>query len=139
MLSTILEATENFCIHQIRIPHTVHEKISKKRTLIAYIDIDAQSDTKYRVYLSADESFIQRVSKVFLEEDKSDQDTLIDMALETTNMIVGSAKVLAENSKTPYTINTPYFEKIGDFDFEYDDLKVFQIEDDKLTIAIKEL
>ena len=139
MLSTILEAAENFCIHQIRIPHIAHEKTSKTRTLIAHIDIDSQSGTKYRVYLSADESFIQRVSKVFLEEDESDQDTLIDMALETTNMIVGSAKVLAENSQTPYTINTPYFEKIGDFDFEYDEMKVIQIQEDKLTIAIKEL
>ena len=139
MLSTIIEATQNFCIHQIRIPHTTHDKISKMRTLIAYIDIDLQSGTQHRVYLSADESFIQRVSKIFLEEDESDEETLIDMALETTNLIVGSAKVLAEDSAKAYTINTPHFEKIGDFDFEYDDIKVIQVEDDKITIAIKEL
>lgn len=139
MFSTILEAAENFCIHQIRLPHTVHSDLIKERTLIAYIDIDLQSGTKHRVYLSADEAFIQRVSKLFLEEDDSDEETLIDMALETTNLIVGSAKVLAEDSLTSYTINTPHFEKNGEFDFEYDDIKVVQIEDDKLTIAIKEL
>lgn len=139
MLTTILEAAENFCIHQIRLPHTVHDDLLKTRTLIAYIDIDLQSGSKHRVYLSADENFVQRVSKVFLEEDESDEETLVDMLLETTNLIVGSGKVLAENSNTAYTINTPHFEKIGNFDFKYDDIKVVQVEDDKLTLAIKEL
>lgn len=36
MLTTIAKATENFCIHQIREPHTINDTISKKRTLIAY-------------------------------------------------------------------------------------------------------
>jgi len=139
MLSTIIEATENFCIHQIRIPHTTHDNISETRTLIAYIDIDLQSGSRHRVYLSADEAFIQRVSKIFLEEDESNEETLIDMALETTNLIVGSAKVLAENSEEAYTINTPHFEKIGSFNFDYDEIKVIQIENDKIMIAIKEL
>lgn len=139
MLSTIVEATQNFCIHQIRIPHNTHDDISKTRTLIAYIDIELQSGNKHRVYISADADFIQRVSKIFLEEDESDEETLIDMILETTNMIVGSAKVLAEDSQSPYCISTPFFEKIGEFDFEYDDIKVIQVENDKLTVAIKEL
>jgi len=139
MINTIIEATQNFCIHQIRIPHTTHDKPSKTRTLIAYIDIDMQSGEKHRVYISADEAFVQRVSKIFLEEDSSDEETLKDMLLETTNLIVGSAKVLAENSENPYTINTPHFEKIGNFDFDYDKIKVIQIEDDKVTVAIKEL
>ncbi len=139
MLSTIIEAAQNFCIHQIRIEHSIHDNISKTRTLIAYIDIERSNGDKYRVYLSADKSFIQRVSQIFLEEDESDEETLIDMALETTNLIVGSAKVLSENSDMTYTISTPHFEKIDIFDFEYDDLKVIQVESDKLTVAIKEL
>ena len=101
MLSTILKAAENFCIHQIRLPHKVHSDFIKMRTLIAYIDIDLLGGSKHRVYLSADEAFMQRVSRIFLEEDESDEETLIDMALETTNLIVGSAKVLAENSQIP--------------------------------------
>jgi len=140
MLKTIVEASENFCIHQIRQPHELNNKISNKRTLIAYIDIDASDGKKHRVYVASDSNFMQRVSKLFLEEDDSDEETLIDMALETTNLIVGSAKVIAEEQdENPYTINTPHFEKIDIFDFEYDQAKVIKVENDELIVAIKEL
>jgi hypothetical protein len=140
MLSTIEEASINFCIHQIRAPHKIDDGISHKRTLIAYIDIDAQNGKNYRVYIASDENFMQRVSKLFIEEEKSDEETLIDMTLETANLIIGSAKVIAEESQeNPYTINTPHFEKIGEFDFAYDQAKVISVEGDELMIAIKEL
>lgn len=140
MLKTIIKASENFCIHQIRLPHTINETISKKRTLIAYIDIDTNDSKKYRVYIASEHGFIQKVSKLFLEEDESDEETLIDMLLETTNLIVGSAKVIAEEeNENPYTINTPHFEKIDSFDFLYDDAKSIKVEDDEMIIAIKEL
>jgi len=140
MLKTIIQASENFCIHQIRLPHVVGDGINEKRTLIAYIDIDAQDGKKHRVYLASDTSFMQRISKLFLEEDESDEETLIDMILETTNMIVGSAKVIAEEAnQNPYTINTPHFEKVDNFDFEYDEAKIIKIENDEMIIAIKEL
>jgi len=140
MLTTIEKATENFCIHQIRVNHTIHEGISKKSTLIAYIDIDTQNGKKHRVYIASDKAFMQRITKLFLEEDESDEETLIDMTLETTNLIVGSAKVLSEEENTnPYVINTPHFKKFDLFDFEYDSAKTVNIENDELTIAIKEL
>ncbi|MEA1983295.1 MAG: chemotaxis protein CheX [Campylobacterota bacterium] len=140
MLHTIQTASENFCIHQIRASHIVNEGTSKKRTLIAYIDIDSNDLKQYRVYIASDEAFMQRISMLFLEEEESDKETLIDMTLETANLIIGSAKVLAEEeNKNPYTINTPHFEKFGVFDFEYDNAKTIMIENDELTIAIKEL
>ena len=62
------------------------------------------------------------------------------MALETANLIVGSAKVIAEEANdNPYTISTPHFIKTGIFDFEYDQAKYVSIENDKMVIAIKEL
>jgi hypothetical protein len=83
---------------------------------------------------------MQRISKVFLEEDESDEETLIDMALETANLIVGSAKVIAEEADdNPYTIGTPHFEKIDKFKFEYNEAKTIKVEDDEMIIAIKEL
>jgi len=140
MLKTIIQASENFCIHQIREPHELNDGEIKKRTLIAYIDIDTKDGSKYRVYIASDENFMQRVSKLFLEEDESDEETLIDMTLETTNLIIGSAKVIAEESNlNPYTINTPHFEKLDIFDFEYDQAKVIKVQNDELMIAIKEL
>ena len=140
MLSTIIQATENFCIHQIRVPHTLSNELSKDRTLIAYIDIEMQEEVKtHRVYLGACKNFAQRISTLFLEEDESDEETLMDMMLETANLIVGSAKVISEESKNPFIIKTPHFEKIDVFDFPYDEAKLVQIENDKMIIAIKEL
>jgi chemotaxis protein CheY-P-specific phosphatase CheC len=140
MLKTIIEASENFCIHQIAEPHEINDVISKKRTLIAYIDIETVKDTKYRVYLGSETSFVQRVSKLFLEEDESDEETLIDMLLETVNLIVGSAKVIAEETNNnPFNISTPKFLKASTFDLEYDEIKTIKIKNDEMIIAIKEL
>jgi len=139
MFNTIIEATQNFCIHQMRDEFVITDNINKERTLIAYIDIDAFDGQKHRVYLSAEKSFVQKVSMVFLEEEQSDEETLQDMLLETTNLIVGSAKVLAEGSNEPYNINTPFFEKEGSFDYEYDHATTFSIQNYTLSIAIKEI
>jgi hypothetical protein len=114
--------------------------ISKKSALVSYIDIDREDSKKYRVYIAADKNFMQRIATLFIEETQSDEETLVDMALETTNLIVGSAKVLSEEEgKNTYVINTPHFEKFAPFDFEYDEAKTVTIENDELTIAIKEL
>lgn len=140
MLKTIIKASENFCLHQIRLPYKIKNGITKKRTLIAYIDIDTHDYKKYRVYLASEHSLVQKVSQLFLEEDESDEETLIDMLLETTNLIVGSAKVIAEEEDAHvYTINTPHFEKIDRFDFAYDDAKTIKVGSGEMMIAIKEL
>ena len=139
MINTIIKAAENFCIHQIRVPHTVHDDIADAKTLIAYIDIETNSMDKYRIYLSADKAFMQRISFLFLEENESNDDTLKDILLETLNLIVGSAKVLSEDTDSPFSIKTPHFEKNDLFDLEYDMLKTIQVQDDKLSIAIKEI
>lgn len=139
MLKSVEEAVTNFCMHQIGTQCRIKDVKTNKRTLIAYIDIQTQSNNKYRVYIASSINFMQRISKLFLEESESDEDTLKDMTLETTNLIVGSAKVIAEKLGTPYSIETPHFEKIGIFDFNYDELKVIYIDDDELIIAIKEL
>ena len=139
MLNSVEEAAENFCTHQLGVQCKAKETQTNKRTLIAYIDIQTQDGNKYRIYIASDNDFMQRVSKLFLEEDESDEETLKDMTLETANLIIGSAKVIAEGLGTPYTIGTPHFEKIGIFDFDYDEMKVIYVENDELIIAIKEL
>lgn len=140
MLKSIEEASKNFCIHQIRESHLIEDGISKKRTFIAYIDIDAKNKKKYRVYIASEEGFMQRVSKIFLEEDESDEETLTDMTLETANLIIGSAKVIAEDAdEDTFTIGTPHFEKFDVFDYAYDDARTIKVQDDVISIAIKEL
>jgi len=140
MLKTIITAAENFCIHQIREKHTLSDNINQTRTLIAYIDVETLDSKKHRVYLGAAQGFVQRVSMLFLEEDESDEETLMDMTLELSNLIIGSAKVIAEEeNENPFTIGTPSFEKNDIFDIEYDQAKVVMIENDEMIIAIKEL
>jgi hypothetical protein len=140
MLNIIIEASKNFCIHQIRAPHEIVDDLTQMRTLIAYIDIETLNGKKHRIYICTTPSFAQRISTLLLEEEESDEGTLIDMTLETTNLIVGSAKVLAEKaSEYAYTMSTPHFEKIDNFDFAYDHAKVLRVENDEMIIAIKEL
>ncbi|MEA1892008.1 MAG: chemotaxis protein CheX [Campylobacterota bacterium] len=140
MLETIIQASENFCIHQIRESHVVSDTINKKRTLIAYIDIDTKDSKRYRVYIASDFNFMQKISKLFLEEDESDEETLMDMTLETANLITGSAKVIAEEQdENQYTIKTPHYLKTGSFDIAYDEAKTIKIQNDELILAIKEL
>ena len=138
MINTILKAAENFCIHQIRLPYKIINDNSNLKAFIAHIDIDANNGKKYKIYIAGESAFMQKISKLFLEEDQSDEDTLIDMTLETANLIVGSAKIMAEDINS-FIIGTPNFLKIDYIDFEYDHLKVISIENDKLTIAIKEI
>ncbi len=139
MLETIIEASQNFCIHQMRTKAVLHDYISTEKIFISYIDIDTHHK-KYRIYIAASTQFMQRVAKIFLEEEKSNNETLIDMTLETANFIVGSAKVIAqEKNNDPYSIDVPHFEKYGIFDFEYDQIKLLLISEDRLVLAIKEL
>ena len=140
MLTTIKQAAENFCIHQIRESYTISEVQSNKKTFIAYIDIDVQDGSSHRAYIACDKAFMQKVSMLFLEEENSDEETLIDMTLETANLIIGSAKVIAEElGENTYTINTPHFVKIGIFDLEYDQSCTLLLNQDEITVATKEL
>lgn len=140
MLDEIVEASQNFCIHQIRAPFEIGNDISRMRTFIAYIDVKGDNGTTHRVYVGASPSFAQRVSSLLLEEDESDEETLIDMTLELTNLIVGSAKVLASQKETgSYTMSTPHFKKIDDFDIEYDNARILKVGNDEMIIALKEL
>lgn len=109
MLPIIVEAATNFCIHQIQLPYSMSASSSKKRTLLAYIDIETTKGEMHRAYIGCDENLIQTIATIFLGEENSDEETLIDMLLETTNMIVGNAKVLAgELYQTAMTISTPF-------------------------------
>jgi hypothetical protein len=140
MFDSIKKASENFCIHQIRLPYTFSDNASSIEAFISYIDIKDKGNKAFRVYVAPQKGFAQRVSKLFLEEDESDEETLIDMTLETANLIVGSAKVIAEEeNKNPYTIDTPHFYGIDKFEMDYDKIIVLEIKNDKMIICIKEL
>lgn len=139
MFSIIVEAAENFCLHQIRLPFDVQENSSKKRTLLAYIDIETPQGDIHRAYIGCDETLMQKITEVFLGEEESDEQTLIDMLLETTNMIVGSSKVLAaETYRTIFTIATPFFAE-GENPTQLDDVTYIRVDGGEMTIGLQRL
>lgn len=109
MFHYILQAAQNFCTHQLGSSSEKQETLPKTRTLIAYLNIEAQDGEKFHTYIGCDERLLQAITEVFLGEETSEMETLNDMLLETTNMIIGSAKVLASQTDTShFTISTPH-------------------------------
>ena len=109
------------------------------RTVVASIDVKMDDGEIKSVYLGYNEKLLSEIVSVYLMEDEADEQTMIDMALESTNMIVGSAKVLAEEAdKEHFMITTPIFEKIEDFDnCNCSEFSVIQTSKEGLVIAIK--
>ncbi len=139
MLPIIVEAATNFCLHQIRLPYQLSTQSPQKRTLFASIDFEAEG-TRYRAYVGCDPKLIQTIAEIFLGEDESDEQTLTDMLLETTNMIVGSAKVLAEEAyDKAMSITTPFFVSEELSVIGPDALQCIDIDSGEMTIALKRL
>lgn len=129
MFETIIEASKNFCIHQIREQFSTAKKdLSPAGNYIkTYIDVIMQEE-KYRIFFFFNIEIAQKIAYIFLEETITDQETLEDMALESTNLIVGSAKVIAqEKYNTNFLIQTPYLNQ---------EIKQF-LSNDYLTISIE--
>ncbi|NOQ29726.1 MAG: chemotaxis protein CheX [Helicobacteraceae bacterium] len=141
MINTISQAAINFCSHQMQMDSGLIANHTDSSRYIAYIDITyTNSEDQSRVYIACDKNFLQKITYSMLFEEESDEETLVDMILETANLVVGSAKVLAsDDDSMPFSISTPHFEKIAPFDFEYDTINTVSHEDFEMTIAMKDL
>ncbi len=139
MINYITTASENFFQHQIGTTCAISEVSTQESAHIAYIDIKSSANTLYRVYIAMDEPLLAHITELFLGEETPDEQTLKEMLLETTNMVVGSAKVLAEDSGSAFSIETPFIEESALSAVAYDDKRVLSIEDSAMIIALKEL
>jgi len=139
MISIIIEAAENFLQNQIALKTSKTDALTKLRTVIASIDVKMDNGDIKTVYLGFNEALIKEIVSVYLMEDNADETTMRDMALESANMIVGSAKVLAENEeKEHFMITTPEFVAIKDFETcDCSDLSIIQTAKEALVIGIK--
>ena len=139
MLSVIVQAAINFCKHQLHEECSIENSISKMRMLIASIDV-IQNETSHIVYVAITEELLQSLCEIFLFETQSDEQTLQDMLLETTNMIVGSAKVLAQESDdhNVFTIKTPIFLETKEFDYPNMSSASLTLNNGNILIAIKD-
>ncbi len=139
MISLIVEAAENFLQNQIELKTEKTDTLSQVRTVIASIDVKMDDGETKSVYLGFNESLVKEIVSVYLMEDDPDEQTMIDMALESTNMIVGSAKVLAEEAqKEHFMITTPKFKAIETFNnCKCSQLSVLKTPKEDLVIGIK--
>ena len=139
MISIIIEAAENFLQNQIDLKTNRVDTLNKLRTVIASIDVKMDDGEVKTVYLAFNEALIKAIVSVYLMEDDADDETMKDMALETANMIVGSAKVLAENAeKAHFMITTPKFIAIEEFETcSCSELSIIQTVKEALVIGIK--
>jgi hypothetical protein len=139
MLSVIECAAINFCEHQIRKIYDVNHTIPKMRMLIASIEI-TRDESIHLVYVAISVELLQQLCEIFLFETHSDEGTLRDMLLETTNMIVGSAKVIAQEHEHEkvFNIATPNYIDLKEFDFQVDKFVNLSIDGGNILIAIKE-
>ncbi len=138
MLETITEAASSFCKEQLGAKRLEVEKATTppKGTLVAYIDIQMHGSKAYRAYIAAQKEFVQFVAKIFLEEEESDEETIMDMALECTNLIIGSAKVVASQKGIDFDISTPKLQVMERFTPHYEDAAVLRCENNELFIAV---
>ena len=136
MIHYLKEAAKNFTIHQIREEFTLTQKDESLRTVIAYIDTDHGDNKTVRVYVCVENSLLKKITELLLMEEVDDKETLCEMALETSNLIIGSAKVLAEEAGTHFSISTPHQsnESIDDFDEHFS----IEVGDSFMSVYTKE-
>lgn len=139
MVSLIIQAAENFLRDQIQLAPEETDILSQMRTVIASIDIRMDNGKVDTVYVGFNEALLKEIVSVYLFEEDADEQTMIDMALESTNMIVGSAKVLAEQAeKEHFMITTPEFKAIEEFhNCQCSEFSVLNTPKDGLVIGIK--
>lgn len=142
MISIIIKAAENFLHNQIELKTNRQDNLAsipQVRTVIASIDIKMDDGEIKTVYIGFNESLIKKIVSIYLMEDDADDETMKDMALEATNMIVGSAKVLAEEAeKEHFMITTPEFKAIEEFEnCTCSEISILNTQNDSLVIGIK--
>lgn len=139
MLSIITNAATNFCRHQVRLPYQFKTTIPKMRMVLASIEI-VKKQKVHTIYIGISKDLLQYICEIFLFEDESDDETLQDMVLETTNMIVGSAKVLAQETDETkvFNIGTPVYLETKRFNHPCDAMSRIVLENGSLFVAMKE-
>ncbi len=139
MINYITTASKQFFQHQIGTTCAIDEIVPQESAYVAYIDITNLANAVYRVYIAMDEPILAHITELFLGEDTPDEQTLQEMLLETTNMVVGSAKVLAEESESAFNIKTPFIETSALSMVSYDNKQTLKIDNSAMIIALKEL
>ena len=110
MIDVLAKATENFITHQLRETSNKDSETYKDKKHQSTIDLIASNATQ-KAYFYYTDKFIQTVSHALLCEETTDEAALTDLINETTNMIAGSAKIVAsESDATNFDIGIPTYD-----------------------------
>ncbi len=110
MIDVLSKATHNFIEHQLREASTEEQQCDAQKMYQADIDLICSGETK-KAHFYYTNDFIQAVSMAMLFEEASDDETIIDLVNETTNLIAGSAKILASDiPDRSFDIGIPKFQ-----------------------------
>lgn len=110
MIEYIKKAAEHFIEHQIRAKYSEPNSFSSTNNISTYIETDLDSFTN-RVSITYNKELLQQIATIYIMEENCNDTTLSEMALETTNMIVGSAKTLASEDECHFNIKTPFLQE----------------------------
>lgn len=140
MLLTIKRSAIEFCLQQLQqVCESKQDKYLNKQ-FISSIDIQT-FDSKHTIYIGINQELLQDIYCLFFEDDQhSSHEDLIDMSLETINMIVGHAKTLVQEIQAikNFTIGTPKFINYAVFNDSCKQQIYLGNQNKYLTIAIKD-
>lgn len=109
MIKYIEKAAKHFIEHQIRVEYTEPNSFSSTKNISTYIEIEIESLSN-KVFITYNKELLQQIATIYIMEENCDDTTLTEMALETTNMIVGSAKTIASEDECHFNIKTPFLQ-----------------------------
>ncbi|NWF66852.1 MAG: hypothetical protein HXX81_05240 [Campylobacterales bacterium] len=135
MVESIESALFNFFQNTLELDICKSEIILNSFDFVSSIEIQKDNGNK-RVYFLFTKELLDKVSKIFMCETNPTVEILNDLICEISNLVVGSAKVIASNSNINYNISTPTLEQSIDlYDFEM--LKNYQSSNEIFAILIK--
>ena len=134
MLPYIIQASENFIKEQMHTTISTATPVDITDAITTYIVIYTDSKS-YKVSICYEKNLLQQITTTFLAEENSSDETLQEMALETTNMIVGSAKLLVLDDEKAFSIKTPFLDKNPDTHH----CSALKVADEHFSILIEEI
>ena len=108
-------------------------KVNPNKGFVAKIDI--KGDENYEIFVVVPKIKLDYIAELWFG-DSNDYD-VEDLVKEIANLIVGNAKVIAENKGVNFDISTPEF--LGEYkDIKYDDILKFKFKNRCFYVIFKE-
>ncbi len=132
---SLIEATQFFSKEVLDTEVSLFDYAPTHSAYAAAIPVKGDVNADVTVYINR--KSLNKMALLFLFEENPDEAALVDLIREITNLIVGKAKVIAQEKGVAFDIGTPEF--IGaDALLSTNDIEVnFMFEDEIFTVTAK--